>query len=39
MLTAIHYTDLLATNPNLYLALALHLTNTTYKDEATTNVL
>ena len=39
MLIAIYYTDLLATNPNLYLALAPYLVNTTYKDKAITDVL
>ena len=39
MLTAVYYTDFLATDPDLYLALALHLINTTCKDKATTDVL
>ena len=39
ILTAIYYTNLLATDPNLYLALALYLVNTTYKDKAITDVL
>ena len=39
MLTAVYYTDLLATDPDLYLALAPYLVNTTYEDEATTDVL
>jgi len=38
-LTAVHYTNFLATDPNLYLALALYLINTTYKDEVITDVL
>ena len=38
-LTAVHYTNLLATDPNLYLALAPYLVNTTYEDEAITDVL
>ena len=39
MLTAVYYTNLLATDPNLYLALAPYLVNTTYKDKATTDIL
>jgi len=38
-LTAVHHTDLLATDPDLHLALAPHLANTTHEDEATTDVL
>ena len=38
-LIAVYYTNLLATNPDLYLALAPYLVNTTYKDKATTDVL
>ena len=38
-LIAVYHTDPLATNPDLYLALALYLVNTTYKDEAITDVL
>jgi len=39
MLAAVYYTNLLATNPNLYLALTLYLISTTYKDKVITNVL
>jgi len=39
MLIAIYYTNLLATNPNLYLALTLYLISTTYKDKDIINVL
>ena len=38
-LVADYCTDLLATNPNLYLVLAPRLINTIYKDKALTNVL
>jgi len=38
-LAAVYCTNLLAINPNLYLALTLYLVSTTYKDEVTTNVL
>ena len=39
ILTAVYYTNFLATNSDFYLALAPHLVNTTYKDKATTDVL
>ena len=38
-LVAVYYTDLLATNPNLYLAPTLHLISTTYEDKVITNIL
>jgi len=38
-LIAVYRTNLLATNYDFYLALALYLVNTTYKDKAITNVL
>ena len=38
-LTAIYYTDFLATDPDLYLALVPHLVSTTYEDKAITDVL
>ena len=39
ILTAIYYTNLLVTIPNLYLVLALYLVSTTYKNKALTNAL
>ena len=36
---AVYYPDPLAIVPNLYLALALRLVSTIYKDEALTNAL
>ena len=38
-LTAVHHTNLLATDPNLYLALTLYQVNTIYKNEAIADVL
>ena len=38
-LTAVYYINLLVTIPNLYLIPVLYLVSTTYKDEATTNIL
>ena len=38
-LIAIYYTNLLATDPNFYLTLALYSANTTYKDKAITDIL
>ena len=38
-LAAIYRTNLLSTNPNLYLALTLYLVSTIYKDKVITNVL
>jgi hypothetical protein len=35
----VHYPDPLAIVPNLYLALALYLASTIYKDKAPTNAL
>ena len=39
ILTAVHYTDFLVTNSDLYLVPALHLVNTIYKDKALINTL
>jgi len=38
-LAAVYRTNPLVTIPNLYLAPALYLISTTYKDKVTTNVL
>ena len=39
ILAAVYRTNLLATNPNLYLALTLYLVSTTYKDKVITDIL
>ena len=39
MLTAVYHTDFLATDFDLYLALALYLVNTIHKNKATTDIL
>jgi len=39
ILVTVYYTNPLLTVPNLYLALALYLVSTTYKDKVITNIL